>query len=75
MEKEVIQMPGYLQDSRDKKNSENTTEEKKKKNNNKSQFHIRRNFWTAWKAAEEISLRIPNSAQFWLLDKSHKQAG
>lgn len=30
MEKEVIQMPGYLQDSRDKKNSENTTEEKKK---------------------------------------------
>lgn len=72
MEKEVIQMPGYLQDSRDKKNSENTTEEKK---NNKSQFHIRRNFWTAWKVAEEISLHIPNSAQFWLLDKSHKQAG
>lgn len=47
----------------------------RKKKNNKSQFHIRRNFWTAWKAAEEISLHIPNSAQFWLLDKSHKQAG
>lgn len=28
MEKEVTQMPGYLQDSRDKKNSENITEKK-----------------------------------------------